>query len=334
MPLHSLGDLHRMAQAGDGVAMTDLAARLLEADDAAFAPEEGVAWLEKAAAADNPEALCMLATLRAGGAWTHFDLPEAIDLLRRSAEGGSEDACAQLLLLSDDAELAAHIRIAGIRNENWGRLSESVNLQAWMTPGRPRQVSEIPRVWIAEKFASRQFCDWLIGRAIGKFRPAMMRDATTGVSHALDSRTCSDFVFDIFAGGVALLLLRMKISVITSIPVSHMEPPQIFHYGIGEEIKPHHDFLFDGEHGYGHAGRYQGDRLATFLLYLNEGYEGGEIEFPRIGYRHRGRTGDCIFFASQRDGKPDPMSLHGAAKVTLGEKYILSQWIHNQPFAA
>jgi hypothetical protein len=35
-----------------------------------------------------------------------------------------------------------------------------------------------------------------------------------------------------------------------------------------------------------------------------------------------------------REGKPDPQSLHGARRVTKGEKYILSQWIHDRPFKA
>jgi predicted 2-oxoglutarate/Fe(II)-dependent dioxygenase YbiX len=161
-----------------------------------------------------------------------------------------------------------------------------------------------------------------------------MRDATTGVAAALDSRTCSDFVFDVLDGGIVLLLLRIKISNATSIPVPHMEPPQIFHYAIGEEIKPHHDFLFDGETAYGPDRSYTGDRLATFLMYLNDGYEGGDLEFPLGDFRYKGQIGDGIFFASQRDKKPDPNSLHGAGPVTRGEKFILSQWIHNQPFAA
>ena len=59
---------------------------------------------------------------------------------------------------------------------------------------------------------------------------------------------------------------------------------------------------------------------------------GGDLEFPKVGYSHRGKTGDGIFFASQRDGKPDPMSLHAAKPVVQGEKYIISQWIHNQAF--
>ena len=311
------------------------AKRLLVGRDAPFAPEEGVAVIEAAAAREEADALCTLATLRAAGAWTKPSWPEALDLLQRAAELGSTDARTQLCLLSGDRTLAANVRWGVERAEaRWRRLKESIDLKAWVTPSPPVQVCESPRVWIAENFATPELCEWLVARAGGRFKPALMRDVTTGVAKALDSRTCSDFVFDIVEGGLVMLLLRIKISNVTSIPVPHMEPPQIFHYLIGEEIKPHHDFLFDGTRGYGADGSYQGDRLATFLLYLNDGYEGGDLEFPKGNYRYKGKAGDGIFFASQRDGKPDPTSLHAASPVTRGEKFILSQWIHDRPFTA
>jgi hypothetical protein len=309
------------------------AKRLLVGRDGPFAPEEGVAALERLASAGDSDALCTMATLRGAGAWTRHSWPEAMALLQEAAELGSADARAQLLVLTPDNELASQIRIGAARDpDRWRGLADSVDLGAWVTPQPPVQVCESPRVWTAEKFTTPELCEWLISRGRDRFKPALMRDATTGVAQALDSRTCSDFVFDVVDGGVVMLLLRIKISNITSIPVPHMEPPQIFHYAIGEEIQPHYDYLFDGKTAYGPDGTYKGDRLATFLLYLNDGYEGGELEFPYGSYRYKGRPGDGIFFASQRDKKPDPKSLHGATPVTRGEKFILSQWIHNQPF--
>ncbi len=275
------------------------AKRMLVGRDIPFAPEQGVAIIEAAAAREEADALCTLAALRAAGAWTRPSWPEALDL-----------------------------------DDRWRWLKDSIDPESWVTPRPAVQVCESPRVWTAENFATPELCEWLITRAAGRFKPALMRDVTTGVAKALDSRTCSDFVFDIVEGGLVMLLLRIRISNVTSIPVPHMEPPQIFHYLIGEEIKAHHDFLFDGKRGYGADASYQGDRLATFLMYLNDGYEGGDLEFPKGGYRYKGKVGDGIFFASQRDGKPDPTSLHAASPVTRGEKFILSQWIHDRPFTA
>lgn len=311
------------------------AKRLLVGRDAPFAPEQGVKLIEFLASTGDADALCTLATLRAAGAWTHHSLPQSLDLLSQAAELGSIEARSQLLILSPNRELASKLRWGPARDaSDWPELKQSIDLDSWVVPDRPVQVCEAPRVWTIEGFASPELCAWLVSRGRNRFRPALMRDPTTGVAEALDSRTCSDFVFDVIDGGVVMLLLRIKISNATSIPVTHMEPPQIFHYAIGEEIKPHHDFLFDGKTAYGPDRSYTGDRLATFLLYLNDGYHGGELEFPHSGFRYKGRVGDGIFFASQRDKKPDHSSLHGATPVSRGDKFILSQWIHNQPFAA
>jgi hypothetical protein len=313
----------------------DQARRLLVGRDAPFSPEEGAAAIRALAEQGDADALSALATMRAAGAWTEHSWPEAMETLQLAAELGSVEARSQLLVLSPDRELSARVRSGELRDAGrWSALKTSIDLQSWIVPPTPVQVCESPRVWTVERFTTPEVCEWLVARGRDRFKPALMRDATTGVAAALDSRTCSDFVFDVIDGAIVMLLLRIKISNATSIPVPHMEPPQIFHYAIGEEIKPHHDFLFDGETAYGPERSYTGDRLATFLMYLNDGYEGGELEFPHGNFRYKGFTGDGIFFASQRDKKPDPTSLHGAGAVTRGEKFILSQWIHNQPFAA
>lgn len=323
-------ELRRRADAGDAAVSTQLAKRLLVGRDAPFVPEEGMRWLNQAVAANEPDALSVMATLKGAGAWTSQSWDESLDLLERAAVLGSQDAREQLCLLAGDAGRAASARSGEDGEVLWKALRGSVDLRKFVTPESPRQVNDIPRIWLTDKFADPLLCRWMIGRGQGKFKPALMFDGKQ--ASALDSRTCSDFVFDIVDSGVVMLLLRIRISGVTSIPISHMEPPQIFHYSVGQEIKAHYDFLYDGRGGYGREGKYQGDRLATFLMWLNDDYEGGELEFTKVGYRCRGKSGDGVFFASQRDGKPDKQSLHAAKPVSKGEKYILSQWIHDRPF--
>jgi prolyl 4-hydroxylase len=70
----------------------------------------------------------------------------------------------------------------------------------------------------------------------------------------------------------------------------------------------------------------------TFLLYLNDDYEGGETEFPVIGLRWKGRKGEGLFFWNvQPGGAPDERTLHAGAPVSRGEKWVLSQWIEGRP---
>jgi len=327
-----IGALRTAAKAGDASAARELGTRLLVGRDAPFEPREGLALIERAAACDDAEATSTLATLKGAGAWTQQSWPDALRLLRRAAELGSHDARAQLIMLASDAEIAAAARVGQAPDDVWGRLHASVDLERWVVPPMPQAVSEEPRIWTVPGFATPEICRWLIGRCQGRLRPSQMFDGQR--SRFLATRTCRDFAFTIADGGVLMVLLRIRISLAASLPVPHMEPPQIFHYAVGQEIKAHYDSLYDSEHGYGQAGTYQGDRLATLLLYLNDAYEGGELEFPHTGFRHRGRTGDAVFFASLRDGKRDRLSLHAARPVTAGEKYILSQWIHDRPFGA
>jgi prolyl 4-hydroxylase len=305
---------------------------LLIGRDGPFEPEEGARLIASSVEQGDAQAMAVMATLKGAGAWTAQSWPEALMLLQRAAEGGADDGREQLILLAGDQALADEARAGRAGPDIWRRLRESIDLEKWITPPPPKQVCDWPKIWVAEKFATPELCAWLVSRGVGKFRPSMMFDGQK--ARFLATRNCSDFPFTVVDGGVVLLLLRIRVSLLTNLSPAQMEPPQIFHYALGQDIKPHYDSLYDEQHPYGREGTYQGDRLATFLMYLNDDYEGGDLTFTKVGFTYKGKTGDGIFFASMREGKPDRMSLHGAGVITRGEKYILSQWIHDRAFTA
>ncbi len=325
-------ELRRAAEAGDIPSMTALGTLLLIGRDAPFEPEEGAKLIASAVERGDAQAMSVMATLKGAGAWTSHSWPEALALLQRAAEGGAADARAQLVILAGDQSLADQARRGADVADMWRRLRESIDLEKWVVPAEPKQVCDWPKIWTAENFTTPELCAWLVSRGKDNLRPSMMFDGQKTVFLAI--RNCSDFPFTLVDGGVVLLLLRIRISLLTGLTVEQMEPPQIFHYALGQEIKAHYDSLYDREHPYGRDGTYQGDRLATFLMYLNDDYEGGDLDFVKVGFSYKGKTGDGLFFASMREGKPDPQSLHGARPITQGEKYIFSQWIHDRPFKA
>ncbi len=295
---------------------------LLTGRDAPFEPEEGARLIALAVEQGDAQAMAVMATLKGAGAWVPQSWPEALDLLQRAAEGGADDGRRQLIMLAGDQALADRAR----------RGELAPDIEKWIVPAPPKQVCDWPKIWVAENFTTPELCAWLIGRGKDKLRPSMMFDGQK--STFLATRNCSDFAFTIVEGGVVLLLLRIRVSLLTNLKTEQMEPPQIFHYALGQEIKPHYDSLYDEAHPYGREGTYQGDRLATFLMYLNDDYDGGDLDFVKVGFSYKGKTGDGIFFASMREGKADRKSLHGARPVTRGEKFILSQWIHDRAFRA
>jgi hypothetical protein len=161
-------------------------------------------------------------------------------------------------------------------------------------------------------------------------KPALVFDG--GGEHKIDpgrSNTGTDFqVPDM---DLILEIVRTRISRATNIPVPVFELTQVLRYLVGQEFKAHVDFLDEANPQHQHQLRFHGQRIATFLIYLNEDFEGGETEFPMAGIRYRGRTGDALFWANaDMEGRPEPLSLHAGLPPTSGEKWVLSQWIRDR----
>jgi len=126
-------------------------------------------------------------------------------------------------------------------------------------------------------------------------------------------------------------VIRHRISAATALPVPLFEPSQVLHYSVGQSFRPHHDFLDPGNPAYCDDLARFGQRIATFLIYLNDGYGGGETSFPAIDLQFRASEGDALFLTNvTRDGTPDPTTLHAGLPPTSGEKWVFSQWIRGQ----
>jgi predicted 2-oxoglutarate/Fe(II)-dependent dioxygenase YbiX len=62
------------------------------------------------------------------------------------------------------------------------------------------------------------------------------------------------------------------------------------------------------------------DRDMSLLIYLNDEYEGGQLEFEHFEYSLRPRAGMLVFFPS------DVRYLHAARPVTAGQRYAVVSW--------
>jgi prolyl 4-hydroxylase len=274
-------------------------------------PVQGAALLTTAAELGDARAAAVMATVEAMGVAGPQSWDRAFDWLRRARELGSESAKAQLALL--------------------GRGADAIDIGALITPPPKRSLSEAPRIRAIEGFATAAECDWLMARARGRLGPAMVIDQRTGLEASHPDRTNKAIELDVTAMDVVIQVLRARIGTATNLPVPVFEPAQIMHYSVGEEFRPHYDFLTGEVEGWAAQLERYGQRIATFLLYLNEDYEGGETDFPRTGISHRGARGDALFFANvDSAGAPDRQTFHAGKPPTRGEKWILSQWIRDR----
>ena len=311
-------DLEERASAGDTDAQYRLSVQLFEA----LAPEafnRATSLIESAAANGHAEAISQLATLEATGAGRAQNFDRALELLEYAAELGSGHAQAQLQLLAKS------------KSTDWPRLRRAIDLRRLLSVPDKTIVCEEPRVRIIEGFASKAVCDWVIARTGHKLGRAMIWDEVGGMGRIDPDRSNSAAEVRLTDMDVAIEILRARIAVATRLPEPVFETPQVMHYTVGQEFKLHHDYLDPELPGHAMDMKQRGQRIATFLIYLNDGFEGGETEFPRADITVRGAAGDALFFANiTRDGKPDPLTTHAGRSPTSGEKWILSQWIRDR----
>ena len=285
-----------------------LARRLLSGDGAALDPAQAAGLLAVAANEGDAEAAALLATVEAMGIAGPQNWDRAFDWLRQAAALGSASARAQLELLGREGGIAA-----------------------LTAPPPKRSLCEAPRIRVIENFASPAECDWVMARAHGRLGPAMVLDQQTGREATHPDRTNKAIELNVTAMDVVIQVIRARIAAATNLPLPVFEPAQIMHYSVGEEFRPHYDFLTSDAEGWAAQLERYGQRIATFLLYLNSDFEGGETNFPSAGIRHRGGKGDALFFANvDPAGAPDRKTLHAGRPPSRGQKWILSQWIRDR----
>ena len=326
----SIAELRERTLSGQADAQLALGARLMTADGVDPDPEEGARLIEQACAQGSADAAALLATIEAMGVSRPQSWDRAFDYLQTAAERGLASARDQIKLLARDPALAAEADGGG-DSDIWGRLRARIDVGA-LTSAPPKQsLSDSPRVRVVQGFASAAECDWAMARAQGSLTRAKVLDQQTGEEKSHPDRTNKAIEFRLTGMDVVMQILRARIGATTNLPVPVFEPVQVMHYSVGEEFRPHFDFLTEDNEGWAAQMRRFGHRIATFLIFLNEDFEGGETEFPRAGISHRGGKGDALFWANiDPSGAPDRLTFHAGKPPTRGEKWILSQWIRDR----
>lgn len=308
-----------LAAAADLIARADTFAKF----------EEAVGLIEAAASRGDGGATCMLASFEAVGAGRARSWNRALDYLQQAAECGSDHAEGQLRLL---AAMSGTLSDADAgQTKDWRSVRDRIDIDRLLTAPQPRALSDRPRLRLFEGFAQPEECRWVIDRLRPKLHPAVVWDLDSGETLVDPYRSNSAAELPLQDMDVVIEILRARISSATRLPEFIFELPQLMHYSVGEEFRPHHDYIDPEKPGFASEIARRGQRMGTFLIYLNDDFEGGETEFPKAGISVRGRTGDGLFFANVTpDGRPDPLTEHAGRPPTSGEKWILSQWIRDR----
>lgn len=100
-------------------------------------------------------------------------------------------------------------------------------------------------------------------------------------------------------------------------------------FGIGEDIYNPENFQLlryeTGEYFNSHYDAYPAvNRSISILIYLNDDYEGGEIEFVNFSTKIKPKAGTLIMFPSNYPYR------HVAHPVTKGTKYAVATFLHER----
>jgi predicted 2-oxoglutarate/Fe(II)-dependent dioxygenase YbiX len=63
------------------------------------------------------------------------------------------------------------------------------------------------------------------------------------------------------------------------------------------------------------TGPYNTTRVVTFIVYLNDDFQGGQIVFPRVGTQYKPCRGDLLVFLSEH--------IHRVETVMHGKRYCV-----------
>ena len=201
----------------------------------------------------------------------------------------------------------------------------------WLTAPPGQTLCPDPLVRVFANFVPDSVCAWLIEQARPHLKRALIYDPVGGKDIADHMRTNSAAGFDLMHADVVQAAVQWRMSTAVGVPIEHMEGPTVLHYAIGEQITNHYDFVNPRIQNYQAELEKRGQRIVTFLVYLNDDYEGGETDFPEIGLRYHGAKGNGIFFTNALpNGAPDLRMVHAGLPPRDNEKWLMSQFIRNR----
>jgi len=321
----AINALARATQAGDLDAMTELGKRLVIGDRSPLLPKDGAGLLFDAFQGGHAEAALKLATLTALGAHVEQSWPGALALLVFAAQRGSESAQGQLRALAGtDADV-------GGGEQRWLRLAQRIDLEYWMGAPPGETLNADPVVRVFRDFVPDSACAWLIERARPNLKRALIYDPVGGKDVADHMRTNSAAGFDLMHADLVQVAVQCRMSAAVGLSVHQMEGPTVLHYAKGEQITNHYDFVNPKIPNYAAEIKERGQRIITFLVYLNDDYEGGETDFPSLRLRYHGAKGQGLYFSNAlANGEPDLRMVHAGLPPKDNEKWLMSQFIRNR----
>lgn len=185
-----------------------------------------------------------------------------------------------------------------------------------------------PGILVVEDFLGidkcKDFCDFIVKQQTDQLTAINEEEfkKSGSVTYRPDSRRVTDTV-DLAERHTDMLreVIRGYQHYVTRFfrtALDTFEQPSVLKYSTGGYYHPH----ADSEHWDTDTNRWIRvmERDYSLLLYLNDGYEGGALEFPNFKWAIQPKRGMLVSFPS------DHRYLHGAAPLISGTRIAVASW--------
>ena len=171
-------------------------------------------------------------------------------------------------------------------------------------------------------------CNMIIDMAA----PNLERSTLLSEDKYQSSRTSSH----VFLETTNQLLEKINIIVYSylQIPAEHYEDLQVVNYKSTQRYDAHYDACDPDKEICKKDIKDMGSlRYATFIIYLNDNFTGGETEFPKHNFKAKPKIGKGVLFFNLNDNNTDRRdnSFHGGLPPIVGEKWMCNKWIRLKP---
>lgn len=186
-----------------------------------------------------------------------------------------------------------------------------------------------PEIRLYDDFLSQPECDKLIHLAKTHATPSTVVNRQNGVREENVARKSKTAFFERTSPLIEDVSKRLHEWF--TIPEEHFENFQLTYYETGGFYKAHYDYFRPNDPGSLPHLELGGQRLLTFLVYLNKPKGGGYTSFPNLGLAALPNRGRLLVFENvDKDRNPHPNSVHQADIVSEGEKFILTTWVRER----
>ena len=172
------------------------------------------------------------------------------------------------------------------------------------------------------KFLTKKDCNEIIKLIDANHTRSSVAGAGSNQSVIENSRTSSTATLDV--NNPLIKRIHKRIAKHLGLDIKQGESLQGQLYEPGQYFKPHTDF-FQGDSYYNHCLA-SGNRIHTFMVYLNVPEEGGETNFPEFKLSIKPEIGKVVEWPNMIEGETLNEMLHEGSEVKKGKKYIITSW--------